>query len=147
MDIFHLFTDIEWLRLILVCLGIVGMSVSFTTVYLFSGELFPTVVRNIGVGTSSMCARIGSITAPFVVSLVSFVIHDNHTKLYIVDNHFLLYHILLYHHLFLYNFFKGSYPNLASTFVFWNPSSSRSRALLFIARNCWMHTSGNAPRW
>ncbi|KAG6796420.1 organic cation transporter protein isoform X1 [Apis mellifera caucasica] len=61
--------DIEWLRLILVCLGIVGMSVSFTTVYLFSGELFPTVVRNIGVGTSSMCARIGSITAPFVVSL------------------------------------------------------------------------------
>lgn len=43
--------DIEWLRLILVCLGIVGMSVSFTTVYLFSGELFPTVVRNIGVGT------------------------------------------------------------------------------------------------
>ena len=47
------------------------MSVSFTTAYLFSGELFPTVVRNIGVGTSSMCARIGSISAPFVVSLVS----------------------------------------------------------------------------
>lgn len=62
-------SDIAWLRLILVCFGIVGMSVSFTTVYLFSGELFPTVVRNIGVGTSSMCARIGSIIAPFVVSL------------------------------------------------------------------------------
>lgn len=62
-------SDVAWLRLILVCLGIVGMSVSFTTVYLFSGELFPTVVRNIGVGTSSMCARIGSIIAPFVVSL------------------------------------------------------------------------------
>lgn len=61
--------DIAWLRLILVCTAIVGMSVSFTTVYLFSGELFPTVVRNIGVGTSSMCARIGSISAPFVVSL------------------------------------------------------------------------------
>ncbi|XP_076754485.1 organic cation transporter protein [Xylocopa sonorina] len=61
--------DITWLRLILVSFGIVGMSVAFTTVYLFSGELFPTVVRNIGVGTSSMCARIGSVTAPFVVSL------------------------------------------------------------------------------
>ncbi|KOC64208.1 Organic cation transporter protein [Habropoda laboriosa] len=61
--------DVTWLRLILVCSAIVGMSVSFTTVYLFSGELFPTVVRNIGVGTSSMCARIGSIIAPFVVSL------------------------------------------------------------------------------
>lgn len=63
--------DIAWLRLLLACFGIVGMSVSFTTVYLFSGELFPTVVRNIGVGTSSMCARLGSIVAPFVVSLVS----------------------------------------------------------------------------
>ncbi|CAG5095248.1 Similar to Orct2: Organic cation transporter-like protein (Drosophila melanogaster) [Cotesia congregata] len=61
--------DLAWLRLILACFGIVGMSVSFTTVYLFSGELFPTVVRNIGVGTSSMCARIGSMVAPFVVSL------------------------------------------------------------------------------
>ncbi|XP_074113374.1 organic cation transporter protein [Cotesia typhae] len=61
--------NLAWLRLILACFGIVGMSVSFTTVYLFSGELFPTVVRNIGVGTSSMCARIGSMVAPFVVSL------------------------------------------------------------------------------
>nr|XP_050864057.1 organic cation transporter protein-like [Vespula vulgaris] len=61
--------ELAWLRLILVCLGIVGMSVAFTSVYLFSGELFPTVVRNMGVGTSSMCARIGSIVAPFVVSL------------------------------------------------------------------------------
>ena len=70
--IIHSFpVDTEWLRLLLTCLGIVGMSVSFTTVYLFSGELFPTVVRNIGIGASSMCARIGSILAPFVVSLVS----------------------------------------------------------------------------
>ncbi|OXU19035.1 hypothetical protein TSAR_011958 [Trichomalopsis sarcophagae] len=61
--------DLEWLRLIFACFGIVGMSVSFTTVYLYSGELFPTVIRNIGVGTSSMCARIGSMVAPFVVSL------------------------------------------------------------------------------
>ncbi|XP_046625512.1 organic cation transporter protein-like isoform X2 [Neodiprion virginianus] len=61
--------EIAWLRLLLACCGIVGMSVSFTTVYLFSGELFPTVVRNIGVGTCSMSARIGSMVAPFVVSL------------------------------------------------------------------------------
>ncbi|XP_012262104.1 organic cation transporter protein isoform X2 [Athalia rosae] len=62
-------TETAWVRLLLSCFGIVGMSVSFTTVYLFSGELFPTVVRNVGVGTSSMCARIGSMAAPFVVSL------------------------------------------------------------------------------
>jgi len=71
----HIFIliDMAWLRMVLACFGIVGMSVSFTTVYLFSGELFPTVVRNIGVGTSSMCARLGSILAPFVVSLVNLL--------------------------------------------------------------------------
>ncbi|XP_014204218.1 organic cation transporter protein-like [Copidosoma floridanum] len=72
--IFLIFVDKEydWLKLLFACCGIVGMSVSFTTVYLYSGELFPTVIRNIGVGTSSMCARIGSMLAPFVVSLGSY---------------------------------------------------------------------------
>lgn len=46
---------------ILASVGIVGMSISFPTVYLYAGELFPTVVRNIGVGTASMIARIGSM--------------------------------------------------------------------------------------
>lgn len=49
--------------------GIIGMSISFPTAYLYAGELFPTVVRNIGVGTASMVARIGSMLAPFVASL------------------------------------------------------------------------------
>lgn len=61
----------DWPRVTLAALGIVGMSISFPTVYLFSGELFPTVVRNVGVGSASMCARIGSMLAPFVTSLVS----------------------------------------------------------------------------
>ncbi|XP_014226145.1 organic cation transporter protein isoform X1 [Trichogramma pretiosum] len=63
--------EMQWLKMIFACFGIVGMSVAFTTVYLYSGELFPTVVRNIGVGTSSMCARIGSMLAPFVVALAA----------------------------------------------------------------------------
>ncbi|XP_025152920.1 organic cation transporter protein [Harpegnathos saltator] len=63
--------DSAWVRLLLASFGIVGTSVSFMTAYLFSGELFPTVVRNIGVGASSMFARLGSIVAPFVVSLSS----------------------------------------------------------------------------
>lgn len=50
-------------------IGIIGMSFAFPTVYLYAGELFPTVVRNIGVGTCSMIARIGSMIAPFVAGL------------------------------------------------------------------------------
>jgi hypothetical protein len=46
---------------ILATLGITGMSISFPTVYLYGGELFPTVIRNIAIGTASMFARIGSM--------------------------------------------------------------------------------------
>lgn len=49
--------------------ALIGMSISFPTVYLYAGELFPTVVRNIGVGTASMIARIGSMVAPFIIAL------------------------------------------------------------------------------
>lgn len=45
------------------------MSISFSTVYLYAGELFPTVVRNSGVGLSSTVARLGSMVAPFVATL------------------------------------------------------------------------------
>ncbi|XP_050520905.1 organic cation transporter protein [Daktulosphaira vitifoliae] len=62
-------SEMEHFKFILASLGIVGSSIAFPTIYLFSGELFPTVVRNVGIGTASMCARIGSIVAPFVSSL------------------------------------------------------------------------------
>lgn len=52
----------------LASVALVGMSISFPTVYLYAGELFPTVVRNVGVGTASMIARIGSMVAPFAIS-------------------------------------------------------------------------------
>lgn len=50
-------------------IGVIGMSMAFPTVYLYAGELFPTVIRNIGMGTCSMIARIGSMIAPQVTSL------------------------------------------------------------------------------
>ncbi|XP_052869351.1 organic cation transporter protein isoform X1 [Anopheles cruzii] len=53
----------------LASIGLVGMSISFPTVYLYAGELFPTVVRNVGIGTASMIARFGSMIAPFVAGM------------------------------------------------------------------------------
>ncbi|KAJ8984883.1 hypothetical protein NQ317_002723 [Molorchus minor] len=61
----------DWIKPTLSTIGMFGLALAFPTVYIYSGELFPTVVRNIGVGTSSMCARIGSMIAPFVASLVT----------------------------------------------------------------------------
>lgn len=57
--------------LILASCGIIGMNMSFPTVYLYAGEIFPTVVRNIGIGSSSMIARVGTMLAPFVASLAT----------------------------------------------------------------------------
>lgn len=57
------------LQVSLASVAIIGLSISFPTVYLYAGELFPTVVRNVGIGAASMIARIGSMVAPFVLDL------------------------------------------------------------------------------
>lgn len=48
---------------------------SFPTVYIYGGEIFPTVIRNVGVGTASTCARLGSMLAPFIATQLSDVAH------------------------------------------------------------------------
>jgi OCT family organic cation transporter-like MFS transporter 4/5 len=51
--------------------GKFGISSAFSIIYVFSAELFPTVVRTIGVGAGSMAARLGGLLAPFVAELVT----------------------------------------------------------------------------
>jgi OCT family organic cation transporter-like MFS transporter 4/5 len=51
--------------------GKLCITASFGMIYVFSAELFPTVVRNIGVGTSSTMARVGAFIASLVAILVS----------------------------------------------------------------------------
>ena len=45
------------------------ISASFALLYVYSAELFPTVVRNAGMGISSLSARVGGMVAPFIVLL------------------------------------------------------------------------------
>ena len=56
---------------ILAMLGKFCISASYAIIYVFSAELFPTVVRTIGVGSGSFCARIGGILAPQIGLLVN----------------------------------------------------------------------------
>lgn len=58
-------------RVTLAALGMGAMAVIFTTVYLYSSEVFPTVVRNVGVGLGSTCARVGSMIAPYIATMVN----------------------------------------------------------------------------
>ncbi|XP_034334409.2 organic cation transporter protein [Magallana gigas] len=58
--------DLQWLTTTLAMIGKLGSAAAFAVIYVFSAELYPTVVRNAGMGASSCCARIGGILAPYV---------------------------------------------------------------------------------
>lgn len=62
--------DMVWLNTTLATVGKFFNSAAFGVAYIYSAELVPTGVRNIAVGTSSVCARIGSALAPFIVDLL-----------------------------------------------------------------------------
>ena len=57
----------------LALLGKLCLSSSFSVVYIHSAEIFPTTVRNSGMGLVSVAARVGGIMAPFIVSLGEFI--------------------------------------------------------------------------
>ena len=50
-------------------LGKLCLAASFAVVYVHSGEIFPTSIRNSAMGLVSVAARLGGILAPFIVAL------------------------------------------------------------------------------
>ncbi|XP_078253212.1 organic cation/carnitine transporter 2-like [Rhinoraja longicauda] len=57
------------LATVLVMIGKTSITITFAIIYVFSAELYPTVVRNMGIGVCSMASRIGSIISPYFVFL------------------------------------------------------------------------------
>ncbi|XP_045679941.1 solute carrier family 22 member 5 isoform X4 [Phyllostomus hastatus] len=61
--------DLYYLSTVLVMVGKFGITAAFSMVYVYTAELYPTVVRNMGVGVSSTASRLGSILSPYFIYL------------------------------------------------------------------------------
>ncbi|KAJ9182765.1 hypothetical protein P3X46_006722 [Hevea brasiliensis] len=57
------------MRMICGILGIFGMAGTYNLLFIYTAELFPTVVRNAALGCATQAAQMGAILAPFVVVL------------------------------------------------------------------------------
>ncbi|KAB0802124.1 hypothetical protein PPYR_04310 [Photinus pyralis] len=57
----------DWPRILLSGSGFFGMSIAYPALCLFTGELFPTILRNAGLGTTVMFSKLGSMIAPIVL--------------------------------------------------------------------------------
>ncbi|KAG3265529.1 solute carrier family 22 member 5, transcript variant X3 [Ictidomys tridecemlineatus] len=64
--------DLYYLATVLVMIGKFGITSAFSMVYVYTAELYPTVVRNMGVGVSSTASRLGSILSPYFVYLGAY---------------------------------------------------------------------------
>ncbi|KAL2778795.1 solute carrier family 22 member 4 [Daubentonia madagascariensis] len=65
-------SDYYFLSIGLAMLGKFGITSAFSMLYVFTAELYPTPVRNMAVGVTSMASRVGSIIAPYFVYLGAY---------------------------------------------------------------------------
>ncbi|XP_052089051.1 organic cation transporter protein-like [Mytilus californianus] len=65
--------ELQPLTLTLAIIGKMGSAAAFGTIYVYSMELYPTVVRTSGMGLSSSIARIGGMVAPYVAQSADVV--------------------------------------------------------------------------
>ncbi|KAK3098660.1 hypothetical protein FSP39_021703 [Pinctada imbricata] len=58
--------DLQWMTVAFALLGKMSVSTAFGMVYVYTGEIFPTVVRSFAIGSCAVFARIGSLSAPYL---------------------------------------------------------------------------------
>uniref|UniRef100_A0A3P8XCI0 Major facilitator superfamily (MFS) profile domain-containing protein n=1 Tax=Esox lucius TaxID=8010 RepID=A0A3P8XCI0_ESOLU len=64
-------TENSYLLTGLAMVGKFGITASFAVLYVYTAEIFPTVLRQTGIGVSSMFARVGGVLAPLINMLHS----------------------------------------------------------------------------
>ncbi|XP_028253143.1 solute carrier family 22 member 13 [Parambassis ranga] len=62
-------SDLSMVKTVLAMIGKFGITASLSIIYVYSAEVFPTVIRQNGIGIGSMCARTGGVLAPLMYLL------------------------------------------------------------------------------
>ncbi|KAK6169201.1 hypothetical protein SNE40_020297 [Patella caerulea] len=75
-DDFH-----QWITIALSMMGKLAISAAYATIYIFTAELFPTVLRNTALGSSSTCSQIGGMISPYIADLGILIGGDLKTAL------------------------------------------------------------------
>ncbi|XP_061177443.1 organic cation transporter protein-like [Saccostrea echinata] len=65
--------DLQILTTALAMVGKMFATAAFATIYVLSAELFPTAIRNAGMGSSSCWARVGGMISPFIADTADLV--------------------------------------------------------------------------
>ncbi|XP_076103335.1 solute carrier family 22 member 6-A-like [Mytilus galloprovincialis] len=69
-------SEYSWLPILGTVFSFVGrfaITGSFSTVFLYTPELYPTNLRNVGLGMASTVARAGSMMSPFAITLAEYI--------------------------------------------------------------------------
>ena len=64
-------SDLEWVTITFAMIGKFSVSSSNAIMPVYTAELFPTVVRNLGVGSSNVPAGVALMLVPYLWDLVS----------------------------------------------------------------------------
>lgn len=62
-------SSLQYLTTSFALCGKLSISASFVAIYIHSGEIFPTMIRNSGMGIVSVSSRIGGMLSPFILML------------------------------------------------------------------------------
>nr|KAG5711036.1 hypothetical protein BaRGS_013770 [Batillaria attramentaria] len=68
--------SLQWITTVLAMFGRMCVAGAFATIFIYSSELYPTVIRNSGIGASSFCARVGSVISAYIAGLSTVIEGD-----------------------------------------------------------------------